>query len=279
MQKEIYVLKASGDRELFDEEKLRRSLEKAGSSASEVDQVVSHVRGELEENMTTDHIYRHAFSFLKRLKNPKVMGRYSLRRALIDLGPTGFPFEKFLAQLFKRKGFEAVTNQVVRGRCVSHEMDVVAYNESKLLMVESKFHNRLGEKSDLKIVLYVKARFDDLLEQTFEYGTRRQLDEGWLITNTKFTENAIRYGRCAGLRMAGWNYPEKGNIRDMIEDVGLQPITCLSTLSGADTQLLLNKGMVACRQVIESKSELTSLGLSVAKVQSILSEAELICSI
>ncbi|MEN9561264.1 MAG: hypothetical protein RIQ56_537, partial [Candidatus Parcubacteria bacterium] len=121
MTKIVYVIKASGEREIFDEGKLRESLKRAGATSSEIEKVVSHVGDELEENMTTDHIYRHAFTILKDLHNPSAMRRYSLRRALVELGPTGFPFEKFLAELLKSRGFEAVTDQIMQGRCVTHE--------------------------------------------------------------------------------------------------------------------------------------------------------------
>jgi len=278
MQKGTYIVKADGERVLFDVEKLRASLFRSGAQESEIEKVIAHVTDELEDGMTTDHIYRHAFSILKNLKNPQAMRRYSLRRALLDLGPTGFPFEKFLGEIFKAKGYETLNNQIVQGACVSHEIDLVAYNETKLIMVESKFHNTLGEKSDLKVALYVKARFDDLSEQSFEYGKRRPLDEGWLMTNTKFTEHAITYGQCAGLRMVGWNYPSKGNIQDMIEDARLHPITCLSQVSVSERGLLLNSGMVLCRHVINSHTKLMGLGISEKKAYAIEAEARLLCS-
>jgi len=279
MKREIHITKASGERELFDEGKLRRSLERAGAAPDAVIRVVKHIEKELEDGMTTDHIYRHAFSVLKDLKSPGAMRSYSLRRALIDLGPTGFPFEKFIAEVLRAKGYEVATDQMMQGRCVAHEVDVVAWNESKLIMVEAKFHNRMGEKSDLKVALYVKARFDDLSESQFGYGKHRPLDEGWLVTNTKFTENAIKYGKCAGLTMIGWNYPEKGSVRDMVEDTKMHPITCLSTLSTAERRLLLENDMVLCRQVINAPTALAQLGLGEAKAEAIAAEAKLLCSV
>src|SRR3989344_2233701 len=247
MQKQVEIIKANGEREFFD------------------------------DGMTTDHIYRHAFSVLKDVQNPRAIRRYSLRRALIDLGPTGFPFERFLAKLFASQGFEVKNDQILQGRCVPHEVDLVAYNENKLVMVESKFHNRMGEKSDVKVALYVKARFDDLSEQLFDYGKARPLDEGWLVTNTKFTENAIKFGVCAGLKMVGWNYPEKGSMRDLIEDSRLHPVTCLPSLTKEERELLLNNDMVLCSQILDSQSKLIELGIKREKVTTIAAEAEALC--
>ena len=279
MSKDVYIIKASGERELFNENKLRESLGRALAKPAEIDRVVAHVTDELEDGMSTDHIYRHAFSVLKDMKNPRALRRYSLRRALIELGPTGFPFEKYLGEIFKSRGYEVALNQIVLGRCVSHEIDLAVFNEEKLMMVEAKFHNRLGEKSDLKVALYVKARFDDLAENTYNYGKPRLLDEGWLMTNTKFTENAIRYGECAGLRMVGWNYPARGSIRDMIEDAKLHPITCIQVISPVERELLFNNGMVLCRQVINANSSLTTLGISQERASLIAAEAQELCGL
>ncbi len=277
MTKDVYVIKASGDRELFVEAKLRDSLSRAGATQEESEKVVGHVVDELEDGMSTDRIYRHAFMILKDIHNPRAMRRYSLRRALMDLGPTGFPFEKYFAELLKSKGFETANDQIMPGRCVEHEVDIVAWNETKLLMVEAKFHNSLGEKSDLKVALYVKARFDDLSENQFNYGRRRLLDEGWLVTNTKFTESAIQYGECAGLTMIGWNHPAKGSIRDLIEEAGLHPVTCLSNITNIERGLLLNNGMVLCRQVINAEPRLMQFGISKGKAEVISAEAKQIC--
>ncbi len=212
------IIKADGTRETFNPSKLRTSLIRARASEEAADAVIALVMNELREGMTTREIYKSAFKHLVEMQRP-VAQRYSVRRALLDMGPTGFPFEDFVAEVLKTKGFETLTRQTVLGGCVPHEMDVVAWNDEKLVMVEAKFHNGLGIKSDLKVALYVKARFDDLKDNMHHYGGRdRKLDEGWLITNTKFSSTALHYGLCQKLTMIGWNYPEQGNLQDMIEE-------------------------------------------------------------
>jgi hypothetical protein len=215
---QIFITKANGKREPFDETKLMASLARAGAVAETIENIVGHVREELYDGMTTSDIYSHAFAMLHKWKQP-VAAKYSIRRAIMELGPTGFPFEKFVGEILKARGFEVLTGQEVLGKCVPHEVDVVAWNDEKLIMAEAKYHNQLGVKSDLKVALYVKARFDDLKGNTFNYGGKdRQLTDGWLITNTKFSSTAIHYGVCENLTMIGWNYPEKGNLQDMIEE-------------------------------------------------------------
>jgi len=213
----ITVLKADGTKEAFDIEKLRASLLRSGASGEAVESVVEHILPELKDGMTTHEIYEHGYKFLADWKKP-IAERYSLRRAVMNLGPAGFLFEDLVAEILKEKGFDVLTDQTVLGVCVPHEVDVVAWNDKKLIMVEAKFHNELGTKSDLKVALYVKARIDDLKSTTFNYGGKdRKLDEGWLITNTKFSSTALQYGICSNMTMIGWNYPEKGNLQDMIE--------------------------------------------------------------
>ena len=251
---QITVLKANGNRETFEVEKLSASLLHSGASEEAVEKVISHVLPELRDGMSTNDIYEHAFSILQEINKP-VARSYSLRRAVMDLGPSGFPFEDFVARVLEAKGFKCETRQTVLGGCVPHEVDVVAYNEKKLIMVEAKFHNELGTKSDLKVVLYIKARFDDLRENVFNYGgNNRQITDCWLITNTKFSSTAIHYGVCKNLTMIGWNYPEKGGLQDMIEEEGLHPITCLASLSLADKRALLGERIVLCSDIKKNPS-------------------------
>ena len=212
----MQIIKANGMREVFLPEKLEASLLRAGAIPEAIESVMEVIERELRDGMTTQDIYERAFKSLGEYKQP-VAQRYSVRKALMQMGPTGSPFEDFVAEILKTQGLETLTRQTVLGGCVPHEVDVVAWNEKKLIMVEAKYHNELGTKSDLKVALYVKARMEDLQHNVFDYGGKdRQLTEGWLITNTKFSSTAIHYGICQNLVMIGWNYPEKGNLQDLI---------------------------------------------------------------
>jgi hypothetical protein len=272
----ILITKASGEKEAFDIQKLEHSLKQAQASPGSIQAVTSHILQELEEGMSTHEIYRHAFELLHKVEK-RVALRYSLKRALLDLGPSGFPFEKFVAEIFRGQGYDAVTDQVVYGGCVEHEVDVVAWKNNKLIMSEVKFHNQLGLKSDLKVVLYVKARFDDLHKGLFNYGGHETtLSEGWLITNTKFTISAVRYAECQNLRIVGWNYPLDGNLHDMIESTGVHPLTSLHSLSEHDKKTLIQQGVVLCKTLQKDKTILKNLGLSEANIEAINEEISFI---
>jgi hypothetical protein len=272
----IYITKSDGTKELFEEDKLAESLLHSGGSSALVKKIVDHIESEMVEGMTTNDIYRHAFDLLRKESIPAA-SRYSLRRALTELGPNGFPFEKFVAEIFKTQGYTTMTDQVVHGHCVPHEVDVVAWNPEKLIMVEAKFHNEFGLKSDIKTVLYVKARFDDLKTETFDYGGKkdRKLTEGWLVTNTKFTEQAVQYGQCVGLKMIGWNYPAKGNLNDLIVEARLHPFTALATLSLTQKHALLGMGIILCKEI--TPQLLHATGMDDDKIKNVLNEVGQIC--
>jgi hypothetical protein len=276
IEDKIMIRKANGELEQFDLQKLEYSLRHAHATPEIIQKVVAYMVQNVEEGMTTHEIYHKAFTFLHKLETP-VAVRYSLRRAIMELGPSGFPFERFVAEILKTQGYEAITDQVVLGSCVEHEVDVVAWNDKELIMTEVKFHNELGLKSDLKVVLYVKARFEDLAETTFNYGgVNRKMTDGWLITNTKFTLSAIKYAECKNLKVIGWNYPVGNSLKDMIEKSGLHPITSLSSLSVHDKKSLLEKNIVLCKALVNDSALLQTIGLSDANIDSVIEEIKMI---
>lgn len=275
MQNQIYITKANGEREEFREDKLLESLKRAKAKPETVQKIVDHVRRELRDGISTKEIYGHAFELLRSEERPAAV-RYSIKKAVMDLGPSGFPFEKFVAEIFRSKGFETITDVEMLGECVPHEVDVVAWNENKLIVVEAKFHNQLIIKSDLKVVLYIHARFQDLGESWFDYGKKRKIDESWLVTNTKFSKQAIIYAECKNMKIVGWNYPENGSLQDLIEEAGLHPITCLESISKTTEQLLLARGVVLCKQAKENLDIAKQIGMTDEEIAKMVEEIDTI---
>lgn len=274
----ILVLKSTGESQEFEPAKLVNSLRKAGASKDQAESVLLHIQREMTSGMTTSEIYGHAFSVLRKLASP-IAARYSMKRAIADLGPNGFPFEKFIAEIFKAEGYETLTDQIVQGHCVEHEVDVVAWKGNDLVMIEAKFHNELGIKSDLKVALYVKARYDDLRGREYEFGGKsRPLTVFQLFTNTKFTDHAIRYASCAGLSLIGWNYPSNGNLEDLVQESAMHPLTSLTTLSKTEKRTLLDAGFVLCKQVAAIGDGLTSYGIDKVKIPEVLREITHLCA-
>jgi len=268
----MQITKSDGTTQLFEEEKLVNSLRHVGASSQAIDDVVDEVEKEMWQGMPTTDIYHRAFELLKKHSTP-VASRYSVRRAMFELGPDGFPFEKFVAKIFKIWGYEAVTDQTLLGTCVEHEMDVVAWKEKDLAMAEVKFHNEFGLKSDIKVALYVKARFDDLAETTFEYGgIKRKLTDRYLFTNTKFTEAAIQYGTCKGLNMISWNHPGDNSLHKIIDRNGLYPVTCLVSLNHHQKKDLIGLGIIVVSDITTNPGSLNAVGIHPEAAKVVLAE-------
>ena len=278
MGEPILVVKASGEREEFYPEKLRRSLQGAGASADAIDRISGRIQAGLRDGMTTAEIYRDAFSMLKK-EGRHFAARYSLRRAIMDLGPTGHPFEKFVGEILKTQGYVNVqVAKMVQGMCVAHEVDIVAEKENRRIMVELKFHNAPGIRTDIKVALYVQARFEDIVKRwNHEPSHGIQFHEAWLMTNTKLTSEAIAYGKCVGMNVIGWNYPSGGSLRYLVERSGLHPITSLTTLTKVDKAKLLDRGFVICTDLKKDGNVLMSLGLSETKLKEVVKEIDELC--
>lgn len=280
----VLITKEDGDSEEFDPNKLYTSLIRAGAVETMADKIVRTIVEQLKTGVcdpespnggtcSVHQIYIKAFDILKE-NSRAAAARYSLRRSIMEFGPTGFPFEEYVAAIFKAKGYQTLTGQMVLGGCVPHEVDVIAWNKDKLIMAEVKYHNEQAGKSDLKTALYIKARYDDLKDNLYQYGDfpPRKIDDWLLITNTKFTDTAITYASCKGLHLISWVYPEKGNLLDMIEETKLHPVTCLTSLTPSDKKELLARDIVLCKTIYEKRSVLKEIGYSDEKIFKVMEE-------
>ena len=272
----VQVVKADGSVEQFKVQKLKRSLRRAGATNDEVKDIIQHIEPELYDGIKTQEIYRHAFKLLREAEVP-VAARYSLRRALFNLGPTGFPFEDFLARVIETEGYTTKTRVSIQGRCAPHELDVAAYREDRSFVAEAKFHSRPGIKSDLQVALYSYARFLDLKESKICNEDVCGIGEFWVITNTKFTSTAEKYAECCGLKLLSWDYPKHKNLHDRIQRAGLYPVTVLQTLSSSQKQSLIKRGHIVCSDVINKPQVLRHLHISRSKTEAVLSEARQLC--
>lgn len=275
----VQVKKASGDIVDFNEEKLRRSMRNAGASDEAIDEVIRAVNEILEDGITTKIIYQKAFALLKK-KSTATAGRYKLKKAILELGPSGYPFESFVAEILKYQGFRTEVGVYVPGHCVEHEVDVVAEKDHHHYMVECKFHNTFNRHCDVKVPLYINSRFDDIEKEYLkDEKHKKKFHQGWIFTNTRFTSDAIQYGNCAGLKLVGWDFPKRGSLKERINIAGLHPISCLTTLNKKEKESLFEAGIVLCRNLCENNEVLNRLGLSENRKHKILKEAEAICEL
>lgn len=277
-EKSILIKKASGDEELFKPEKLERSLLNAGANIETVVKIVADIRDWISPGVTTKEIYRRAFSILHReATTPSI--RYKLKQAIFALGPTGYPFEFLIGQLFKQKGYTTQVGIVLEGHCITHEMDVIATLDSVQHLMECKYHKDQGKHVSIQVPLYVRSRVDDIIRK------REGIDEyrgysftGWVVTNTSFSPDSIRYGKCSGLNLLAWDYPVGQGLKTIIEDLKIYPITILESLNTIEQQHLLNQGIVTCSQLSENMDSLLELDFSKTKYDVLRKEINQLCN-
>ncbi len=269
----------SGEKVPFSSGKLRNSLEKSGAGVKDVDFILEDIISRLYEDISTKEIYARAFSLLKKISRANA-ARYKLKKALLELGPTGYPFEQYVGELMKYQGFDVEVSVYVKGQCVTHEIDVIAQKDHKYFMVECKFHTRQTKHCDIKVPLYIQSRFKDL-EKVWNKmpGHKDKFHQGWIFTNTRFTSMALEYGNCIGLKLIGWDYPQQGSLKDRIDIAGLHPVTCLTSLTKREKSKLLDIRKVLCRDLCVHPEVLFSIGIKESRHKNILKEADDVCRV
>ncbi len=266
------VLKANGKTEPFSEEKVMSSIKRAGIPKNLQDQTLIHVKERLHDNISTKEIYHHILEYLDKSPQPFTRSKYSLKQAIMDLGPSGYPFEDFIANILQAQGYKTKIRQILQGECIAHEIDVIAEKDGLRSMIEAKFHNNPGTRSQVHVALYTKARFDDIKRGA-------ELNDAWIVTNTKATSDVKAYAMCKGMKVISWDYPENGSLRDLIEQSGLHPITVLSSLKPANKVNLLNNHIVMCKDICKDPSILNNLPLTHEERERIIDESSYVCSI
>ena len=278
MEKAINIIKYSGEVEAFNIEKLKRSLRHSKASEKLVLEIVEEVQKQLTEGMTTKRIYEIAYAILKQ-KSKSGSARYKLKKAIMEFGPTGYPFEKYIGKILEYEGFNTDVGVVMQGHCVTHEVDVAALKANEHFLVECKFHSDQGRNCNVKIPLYIQSRFKDLEAQWLKQKDHSlKFHKGWVYTNTRFSTDAIQFGECAGLGLVSWDYPEQNSLKNKIDRSRLYPITALPLLSRQDKQNILNKGIVLCREICDNPELLNDLGIAASKKKKILKEANELCN-
>jgi hypothetical protein len=268
------VRKNTGDLVPFDAAKLGEALRRSGASESETNSVIRQVTESLYEGITTKKIYQLAYSILRKLSN-RSAGRYKLKKALMELGPTGFPFEQYMSRLLEIKGYSTKTGQIINGMCVRHEVDVVASKQGELIMAECKYHQAEGVKSDVKVSMYVHSRFEDIKHKMQEEtGNKNLVFVPMLITNTRFTDDAIQFGECSGLKLISWDYPIGHGLKEWIDQSRLYPITVLKSITKAETAAIMETGIVLCKEIVNHPDVLDRLHIPKRRMDNILEEAQ-----
>lgn len=269
----IRITKRNGDLAPFEEEKLRQALIRSGAKPGDLEAAMKAVHGVLYDGIDTHKIFQTAYNSLKK-KSHHSAGRYRLKKAMMELGPSGYPFEKFVGKLLESQGYLAKVNVIVQGACISHEVDVVASKDNERTMVECKYHTDISIKSDVKVALYIHSRFLDVSKAWAAASTDPEMKyQGMIVTNTRFSGDATEYAECVGLKLISWDYPRSGSLKDWIDRSGYHPITSLGSLTKPEKIKLLERGLVLCRDVSMQKNLLEEVGINKNKIPRIIEEA------
>lgn len=277
--KSIEIEKFNGDIQEFDVEKLKTSLRRSQASESEIDEVVKNILPILYDRMPSKEIYKKAFAMLKK-QNRASASKYSLKLAILDLGPTGFPFERLIGSLLTHYGYTTQISVILQGECVTHEVDVLAEKNGNTYTVECKFHTDFRTASNVKVPLYINSRFLDIQKRWNEDPKRvSHLKQGWLVTNTRFTSDAIDYGKCVGLQLMSCDYPENNGLKQNVDKYLLYPITTLTTLNKREKDLTIENDVILTKELYESPATLDKIGLSPLRKKRVLNEIKELCDL
>lgn len=270
----MQVKKYSGELVPFDPESLKHSLSRSGASADEVEKVFAQIQHKLYNGISTRELYELAFELLKNHRNVYA-ARYSLKKALRDLGPEGFYFEKWVSRLFQTNGYEAITGQTIQGHAVTHEIDVVAMKDNELLVVECKFRNDIDAKISVTTPMYYMSRVKDIsdIDYTF-FNKTKKISAGWLVTNAYFTSDSIQFGEYYNMNLLSWDYPKENSLKLRVDNNGEYPITCLTSLNTQEKTILLKQQCIVVKDIIRHPKFLQHIRIDEQRKKSILMEAQ-----
>ena len=84
--------------------KIYRSLQNVGVNNETAEIIIRAVALEAYDGITTKEIYQKTFALLRKYSRGASV-RYRLKDAISQLGNTGYPFERYIADLFAEKGY------------------------------------------------------------------------------------------------------------------------------------------------------------------------------
>ena len=274
----LYVLNSRGEEEPFSLQKVYLSARKAGASGALAKEVAEVIQLESYPGIKTSEIFRKVERMLlKRDLRPAL--KFSLKKSMLKLGPTGFPFEKYVGEVFSRMGFKVKINQQVPGYCCRfYEIDFLAEKNNLIYIGECKYRHLAGGKVHSDTALSNYARFLDIKKGKSLGGKKRSMLKSLLVTNAKFTTKAIDYSRCVGVELLGWNYPPRKGLEYLVESKKLYPITVLPSLKKYLADVFAQNKMMLAEDLlkIDARRFSRKTGIPLKRLESLIKEAEVL---
>ena len=271
----IKIRKATGEIVDFSLNKLEKSLKHSGASHGEIQKIINYVLDNLYDNITSGEIYKMSYEKLRNIRSIYA-SRYKLKKAIYELGPSGFPFERLIATILKEEGYKTKIGVILQGNCVNHEVDVLAEKNDKYIPVECKFHSDEKYICNIKIPLYIHSRYIDIKKNP---KLSKSFGKILIVTNTRFSNDAVKYAKCHNIKLLSWSYPKGDGLKDKINRLGLHPLTSLTLLSDEEKDKLLEQEIVLCRELIENDYLINKIGISKTRKKRIMDEIKELISL
>ena len=254
------VIKYNKEEEPFSSEKIYQSVLRSGGSKGVAKKIAKEIEKSSRDGIKTADIYKKVQKLIKK-EDLKSSLRFNLKKAFKNLGPSGFPFEKYIAEVHNELGYTSKTNQFVSGKCCVYEIDFTAEKDGVLYIGECKYRNLAGAKVHTKDALANYARFLDIKSKSAEDGPLQL--KSILVTNTRLTTRANKYSQCVGVKVLGWRTPKGKGLEYLVESKGLYPITILPSLKKNIAEVFVQKKIMLAKDLltkdIDQLSKITKL--------------------
>ena len=243
------VKKADGSMQVFDREKIVRTCLRMGADRRAAYEIAERIERRLYPGISTERILQMIFQFMRRDK-PSVSNLFDLRKGL-SLMSSKPEFEVFVQALLARSGFEVTPNRLLVGRCVEHEVDAIAKKDGITFFVEAKHHSMYHTLTGLDESRIARAVLEDVMEGVAMGKSDLKIDRAMIVTNTRYSEQAVRYGNCRNILQIGWSSPTDKGLQSMVAGTKLLPLSCLRGLGlNARIKLALS-GIVLFEQIVQ----------------------------
>lgn len=155
----MLITKADGTKQTYQRKKVIKTCRRLRASKETAEHVADQIENRLYEGISSKKILQMIFMYLT--DPPGVKHQVDLRKA-ISLLRSQPDFERFIQMLLEEYGYEITGNQILRGKCVEHEIDAIATKDDETYLIEIKHHSNNHAYSGLDIPRITQATFEDL---------------------------------------------------------------------------------------------------------------------
>lgn len=246
----VNIRKWDGNLEPFDRGKVIRTCHRLKLSNYDAEEVADQIEKRLFEGIESKKIIDMIFEFGKRHRS-RLGHMVDLREAMAMMRPKP-DFEQFVALLLEYDGYKTATNQILMGKCVDHEIDVVATRGDDTIYVEVKHHTQFHTFTGMDVFLQMNSTFEDLKEGYLAGNHKFNFTRCMVVLNTRISEHARRYAECRGIGAMGWGVPERAGIETHIHDKELYPVTIFKGVEPGVFAKLGDSGIFTIRQIADA---------------------------